>query len=157
MKLWQRRLLGLLAIGGGVLGVTVAIPLVAQATRVIEWVIFILFVGVYAWGVWGGLILIEGRPRAERINRWFWLIQIPAFTTPAIGYSLSCGFHFVVSLTFSPFKLGVSSYLGSSYNFQLLQDDQPFSIGVNLFALVVFLWLGGLTRSQRTAELSSAA
>ena len=154
MKLWQRRLFGILAISGGALGVTVTTTTLFQTHRVVEWIIYIVFSCVFAWGAWCGVKLLEAQPGAERANLWFWLIQVPFLTSPVVAYSLTSGFHFTLSLDLPSFVLGMNFWLGSTFNFSLLQSDQPFSIGANVFALAVFLWLGKLSRAQSVAVSS---
>ena len=155
MKLWQRRALGILAVAGGAVGATVGVITLLSTTRVIEWLIYITFSCLYAWGVWCGVKLLEGQPNAERYNRRFWLIQVPALNSPLLGYSMACGFHLTLSLDLTPFKLGAKFNAGSQFNFSLLQWDQPLSLGVNLFALGVFLWMAREFPDVRPAEVKS--
>src|SRR5688572_28338299 len=126
MKLWQRRVLGILAVGGGAIGFTVGVTALIGSTRVIEWVMCLAFCVLYAWGIWCGIRLLERQPDAEMLNRRFWLSQIPALKTPLFGYIMACGFHLTVSLDFTPFKLGAKFDLGSNFNFSLIQWDSRY-------------------------------
>jgi hypothetical protein len=141
MKLWRRRIVGVLTLGGGSIGVTAALPLLLARSNPIEWLFCTGFIVIYAWGVWCGVRLLENRPGAERSAAKYWLIQIPAFGSPILGYFLSNGFHATVVLQAFPFKIDGNVLLGSTFNYSLMQTGKPWFIGINLFAAVVAWWL----------------
>ena len=141
MKLWRRRIVGVLTLGGGSIGVTAALPLLLARSNPIEWLFCTGFIVIYAWGVWCGVRLLENRPGAERSAAKYWLIQIPAFGSPILGYFLSNGFHAMVVLQAFPFKIDGNVLLGSTFNYSLMQTGKPWFIGINLFAAVVAWWL----------------
>jgi hypothetical protein len=91
--------------------------------------------------MWCGVRLLEGARGAERANGWFWLAQVPAFSSPVLGYFLSSGFHFTLYLQPSPLDVRVNFLLGSLFQYSLLQPQAPVSIGLNFFALAVACWL----------------
>lgn len=140
LKIWQRRAIGILTLGGGSIGIAAAITLLLTRTNPIEWIFCIAFMAVYAWGVWCGVRLLEGQLGAERSSLRYWLAQVPAFGSPLLGYFLSSGFHTTVSVQFAPLKLNGNFLLGSTFNYSLFQPDQPWFIGVNVFAAAV-AWL----------------
>lgn len=141
MKLWQRRIVGVLTLGGGSVGVTAALPLLLARSNPIEWLFCIGFIVIYAWGAWCGVRLLENRPGAERSAAKYWLIQIPAFGSPILGYFLSSGFHITVVLQAFPFKIDGNVFLGSTFNYSLMQIGKPWFIGINVFAAAVAWWL----------------
>jgi len=141
MKLWQRRVLGILAVGGGAVGATLSVIALIRVSHVIEGLIYVAFSCLYAWGIWCGVKMFEAQPNAERYNRRFWLIQIPALNSPLLSYTMVCGFQVTLSLEFTPLKFGASLDAGSQFNFSLLQWDHPWSFGINVFALGIFLWM----------------
>ncbi|MGN2254357.1 hypothetical protein ACFWZ4_13340 [Frateuria sp. GZRe12] len=114
--------------------------LVHQA-NVMVWLFSLLFMGLYAWGVWSGLRMLEGSPGAVRANFRFWLLQVPAFSSSVIGYFFASGFHLTVTLQWSPLKLNANFLLGSTFTCSLLQADKPLGAGINVFALLIALWL----------------
>lgn len=154
MKLWQRRVLGILAVGGGAIGLSVALTALVQRTNPVEWLFCAGFASIYGWGLWCGVKLLEGAPGAERANLKFWLIQVPAFSSPVFGYFLSSGFHLTLSLQPSSLHVRVNFLLGSFFNYSLLQHDVPVSIGVNVFALGVVCWLGRHLRACSSSSLT---
>ena len=141
MKIWQRRALGILAIGGGVVGVTACVTSLFNSTYLVRWALYIVFASLYAWGVWCGVKLFESQPNALRYNRRFWLIQVPVLNSPLLAYSMASGFHLTLSLDLTPFNLGFNFLVGSTFNFSLFQWDQPLSFGVNVFAFGIYLWM----------------
>jgi hypothetical protein len=137
MKLWQRRAIGILTLGGGAIGIAAAITLLLTRKNPIEWIFCLAFMALYAWGVWCGVRLLEGQIGAERSALKYWLAQVPTFGSPVLGYFLSSGFHTTVSLQLSPFKVNGTFLLGSMFNYSLLQPEQPWFIGINLFAAAI--------------------
>src|SRR5688500_2703833 len=111
MKLWQRRTLGILTLGGGAVGLAAALTLLLTRSNPIEWLFCIGFIAIYAWGVWCGVRLLEAQPGAERSTLKYWLIQIPAFGSPIFGYSLTSGFHTTVALQIFPLKINANFLL----------------------------------------------
>lgn len=141
MKIWQRRTLGILALGGGALGATICTSLLFQDQPILAYVFILAGFAVYCWGVWCGVKMLESNPDAVRSNRNFWAIQIPAFQIPLLGYTFSCGALLDVYVRPSPLKLGVDWFLGSRFNYSLLQPGTPTVFSINLFALAMFLFL----------------
>ena len=141
MKIWQRRTLGILTLGGGAIGLAAALTLLFTRNNALEWLLCLAFIAAYAWGIWCGTKVLEGLPGAERSSLVYWLVQIPSFSSPVIGYSFSSGFQTTVSLQFSPLDSKANFMLGSTFNYSLMQAEQPLSIGVNVFALVLSWWL----------------
>jgi hypothetical protein len=92
--------------------------------------------------------MLEGAPGAERANLKFWLAQVPVLSSPVVGYFFANGFHLTVTLQASPLKLNANFLLGSTFNYSLLDPNKPFVIGINVFALLVALWLVRQIRRQ---------
>lgn len=154
MKRWQRRALGILTLGGSAVGVSLALSIMFTRQRPIEWALYLVFILLYAWGAWCGVKLLEQQPGAERSLFRFWLIQIPTFQTPLIGYFMSCGFHVTVSMQFDPILFGTNFLLGSMFQYSLLQSHLPWMMGINLFAAAIAWWL---LRQSRLAKQASGA
>ena len=142
MQQWQRRLFGVLALGGGFLGITIAISLlISPGMAFLARVLVLPFIAVYCWGAWCGLRLIEGDESSLRANRLFWALQIPYFMSPIAGYFLASGF--LVYVTFRPSDINVGAFfrLGSQFEYSLLQADKPLTFGLNLFAIAAVVVL----------------
>jgi hypothetical protein len=156
MKLWQRRTLALLAIGGG--GVAWALSWsVLPGQKLMGWILGVGFGAIYGWGMWTGVKLLEQRPGAERSMRRFWMVQIPVLSSPMIGYKLISGFHLTIYLQLAPaFKVGAHFDLGGTFQYSLLQAGEPFIIGVNVFALGIVIWLNQLYPKHAPALVPQA-
>lgn len=152
MNDWQRRTLGIIAIGGGSVGVgTGLIPILLQQA-ISSHVLILISLGIYVWGVWCGVLLLESASGAIRINRIFWAIQIPVFHTPIVGYEFSTGALINVYAQPNPLYFSVSWLLGSQFNFSLLEFEKPAFIGLNLFALSLFLFLSNKHHGDDTTK-----
>lgn len=152
MKIWQRRTLGILAAGGGAVGFAASLSLLFTRGNILEWIFCIAAAVFYSWGIWCGVKLLEAHPGAERSNFKYWLVQVPALGSPIIGCFLSSGFHVTASIQFSPLKVNGNFLLGSTFNYSLMQPEQPVVVGVNVFALLITMWLGLRIHRQVPAE-----
>ena len=146
MRLWQRRTVGILTLGGGAIGFAVGLTLLISRSNPLEWLFCIAFMAVYAWGVLCGTRLLECEKGAEHSALKYWLVQVPSFSSPILGYFLSSGFHVTVSLQLAPFKLNGNFMVGSQFNYSLMQPEQPWSVGFNLFAAAIVWWLARTVR-----------
>ncbi|MBB5866347.1 hypothetical protein [Xanthomonas sp. 3058] len=149
MQIWKRRVAGILAIGGGALGIVVISTVLVQQRKPLEWVFSLAFILLYAWGIWCGSRLLEGQPGAERSNAKFWLIQVPSFTSPVFSYFFSSGFHLTATLQFAPIETRVNFMLGSSFSYSLDEPSAAIAIGINVFALAMWLWLAHEARRMK--------
>ena len=152
MEPWQRRVIGILTLGGGAIGFAAALGLLLSRSNPLEWLFCLLFMAAYAWGVWSGMRLLESQPGAERSTLKYWLIQVPTFSSPILGYFMSSGFHTTATLQLSPFNFNANFLLGSSFNYSLMQSDKPWSIGINVFAAVIAWWLSRKIAARTTIE-----
>jgi len=66
-------------------------------------------------------------------------LQIPWLSSPLIAYEFAAGFRCTVAVIGGSFKWGVT-WLGANYELGLLEDN-PWGVGVNLFAVVMFVLL----------------
>ena len=141
MQLWQRRILGALAIGGGALGVAVGVQVAVSSGGALPWLLIAPFLGLYLWGIWCGVCLIENREGASRSNSVFWAIQVPLLQSPYFGYFFTSGFFSTITFQPSETKVGFLFWLGSKFEISLMQADKPLVLGVNLFALAIAVFL----------------
>lgn len=153
MKQWQRRTIGILTLGGGVTGVTVLLSHVLGTSHPVAWVLGMIGIGLYAWGTWCGVRLLEASPGAEELTMRYWMLQIPSVSTPVFGFFLSGGFHFTLGLQVAPLNLQWTTRIGSVFNYSLLNFSAPWSLGVNLAAVAVVYFLNRqITRPVKQAD-----
>ena len=68
MQQWQRRLLGILTLGGGFTGLAVGLSLLLAPGSLLVKLLSVPFLGLFTWGMVCGLQLLEGCDDAVR--RW---------------------------------------------------------------------------------------
>lgn len=146
MKIWHRRILGVLAAGGGYVGLSLG----TEQLFALEWVgkiLVIPFMALYAWGIWCGIKMIEGTSSSLRTNRLFWACQIPVFSSPLISYMFASGA--LLNMAFHPADLRFSfdMRLGSQFGYSLMQD-QSWAVGINFFALCMYWYLTWCLRRE---------
>lgn len=148
MRIWQRRMLGILAVGGGAVGVVVCLAMFARQMGPLSYFLILFGSAIYGWGIWCGVKLLEAAPGASGSNRWFWAIQIPVLQSPVIGYVFSSGALLDIYAQANPLKFGFNWLVGSQFNYELLQPGKPLVVGVNVFALAAFLVLSSARRTE---------
>lgn len=149
MQLWQRRVAGILALGGGAIGVANVLILMSRGVNPAGWIAPLPFLGLYAGGIACGVALLERHPRALRANLWFWLVQAISVTSPVLSYFFVSGLHLTLQLGLDPAGLKVSTRLGSAFRYSLMVPDTPWSVGLNLVALGMFALLAVALRAER--------
>ena len=142
MKPWQRRLLGILSLGGGFLGaVLILTQLLWGAPSSWQVLVSLPFLALYLWGIWCGVLMLEGQPRALAHNRWFWAIQVPVLLSPAFSYQFMAGGGLNLGFNFTGLRLFWEAQLGSKFRIDINRGSE-FGLGLNLLALAitVFVW-----------------
>ena len=148
MKTWQRRILGLLAIFGGVVGVIsglifdiigtdtrffIAAPISSVLTPFIA-------IALYGFGIWCGITLLKSHKSAIRNNLILWTIQIPLVESSLFSYEFTSGAMFAAYQTGGLFDSSVRFNIGCSYYFSLVQTDTTLLVGLNIFAGLISLF-----------------
>src|SRR5438552_11235354 len=87
MNVWFRRLLLILTIGGGFVGVARTIQFFSHVDKVIAYVVLLAFVCLYGYGIFLGVKLSEG-PAPLRHLRVYFGLQIPFISSPIVAYRL---------------------------------------------------------------------
>jgi hypothetical protein len=140
MKIWEWRLLGVLALGGSAAGLVIGLSVLGAPNPLLPRLLMLPFLGMYVWGIWCGMRMLERDPRALLPNAWFWAMQTPYLTSPVFGYLFASGSLFYV--TYAPGSgFGFRLQLGSAFQYSFLEADKPFAIGVNVFAVAVLVLL----------------
>ncbi len=132
-------IVSLVQIGGGLLGLGLIVLsfLDGQPTQTVM-KFHIIFGCVFLFGVVSGLALII-KPRLGLVlSALFQAVQIPFFIKSGIAYAMSCGA--CVNLYKHASGWGFNFFFGSRYSLSL-NSEQPWLIGVNIVALVLFVFL----------------
>jgi len=138
---WERRIIGILTLGGSFLGIVIGLTLLISQNGALAKIVCVPFLLLYAWGMWCGLLLLESQQRALSQSAWFWGIQIPYFTSPVAGYMFASGSF--ANVTYEPSSSTINFFylFGSKFEYSLLQADKSLVIGINLFAVAVLALL----------------
>jgi hypothetical protein len=139
MNIWFRRLLVILTVGGGFLGMvmTVNALFASKDTPVLGYAMLGLFVALYGYGIVAGLRLSEDANHYGHVL-FFYALQVPFFSSPIILYRFGGGLQvtvWVVGLNF-----GWMFRLGSDWQMAILQPNS-WGGGVNLFAASILFAL----------------
>ena len=118
MNVWFRRLLLILTIGGGFVGVARTIQFFSHVDKVIAYVVLLAFVCLYGYGIFLGVKLSEG-PAPLRHLRVYFGLQIPFISSPIVAYRFATGFQTTIAITQSGLGWDVR-FLGSEGQFAIL-------------------------------------
>lgn len=143
MQSWQRRVLGLVTLSGAATGFFMTVASLFAAKNTITGSVALAFAGIFGWGVWCGMRILEGDEGAETATMWYWLIQVPSIESPVFTYLLNNGISVIAKLTFrSPStSLSVDGAIGSSFRFWLERAGAPWVVGLNFAAAAFVVWL----------------
>lgn len=154
MHPYVRRLLGILSLGGSFIGFTAALSMLAASPSILEGGIRLVFVLLYALGIWAGLRLIESAAEGIKLSLIFWWTQVPYFMSPAIGYAFFSGANLTPYLRLGDDSTGsgISWRIGSEFRYAFMSPGEPWLIGINLVAVaaIYVLWRG--RRAEATAH-----
>lgn len=139
--------LGLFAISGAAWGLSAIATLLAEGWPGLVLAMLVSAVAlVYMFGAYVGVLALRRSPGWLRKNTVFWALQVPFFMSPVFSYSLASGGLFIIWVQVLPsLSIGVNYFLGSTFKVDLLSEG-PFSLGVNLLALGIFVYLLRLQR-----------
>src|SRR5437870_5311097 len=136
MNAWFRRLLLILTIGGGFVGVAVTIQFFLHANTVIAYIVAVAFLGLYGYGIFVGFKLSEGSAPLRHLRLYF-ALQVPLISSPLITYRFCSGLQATVAIIQQSFRWDWR--LGSEWQF-VIHSSAPWGVGINLVALaIVFL------------------
>lgn len=142
MRSFLFRLIGVLEIAGGFLGVVAMarrlLPLGSTYQTLLSLIGLALFGFILLAGVW----LVEGSERGVTFSRVAQLLQLPLLATPIFSYALHSGafLNVFVTLQSSP-RLGLDWHIGSHGFVLALAGPAVSRIGINLLALLSWLAL----------------
>jgi hypothetical protein len=144
MKTWLRLTLITVTVGGGFAGVVVTLQalLGSQGQRAFNLPLMCVFLLLYVYVTVSGLLFVH-KPEQTRPLIAALAIQIPWISSSLIVYKFAAALHAVFSIR-SPEAAGLrfdtEILLGSGWRFAWLQEN-PWSIGINLFPLAILLLL----------------
>lgn len=145
MPRWLSFLYGISAVAGSIVGLVSMIPLLLQGGHFgfPGELLLLLSLSFYAFGIWSGIKAIRRRDGWSRSARWFWLAQVPMFSSSTFSFLISCAAGLWVYGRYSSQGLGAgaSAYLGSGLRWSYGQGTPEVVVGINILALLAALFL----------------
>ena len=154
MNAWFRRLLLILTIGGGFVGVTVTIQSLLHANKVTAYIMAVVFLGLYGYGIFAGFKLSESSAPLRHLRLYFSL-QIPFISSPFIAYRFCSGLEATVAIIQPGFRWGWDWRLGSAWQF-VIHSSAHWGFGINLVALAIVFLLNSRLAGAPKMSMSRA-
>jgi hypothetical protein len=142
MRSFLFRLIGILEIAGGFLGVVASVRRLLPLGSTYETLMALIGLALFGFILIAGVLLMEGSERGVAFSRVAQLLQLPLLATPVLSYALHSGafINVFATLQASP-RLGIDWHLGM-HGFVLAVAGPAVSrIGINLLALLSWLVL----------------
>jgi hypothetical protein len=142
MRSFLFRLIGILEIAGGFVGVVAMVRRLLPLGSTYEALLSLIGLVLFGFILVAGVMLVEGSERGVSLSRVAQLLQLPLLATPIVSYALHSGAFINVFATLqSTPRLGIDWHIGS-HGFVLAVAGPAVSrIGINLLALLSWLVL----------------
>ena len=142
MRSFLFRLIGVLEIVGGFLGVVAMIRRLLPLGSTFGTLMALVGLALFGFILVAGVLLLEGSERGVALSRVAQLLQLPLIATPVFSYALHAGgFVNVFAVIHGGVRLGLDYHLGS-HGFVLAVAGPAVSrVGINLLALLSWLAL----------------
>jgi len=157
------RIVALLLILGGALGVGLTIWLDVNLLMSSQIRIFSLataiagvFILIFGWCVWTGVDLWRGRRQALKFAMILFAMQIPVILLPGFSYHLHTGLMVLIAIVAGG-QVSADFQFGSSFNFFISPEVHGLTIGVNLVALFMLIYLIRVARELAEETKAAAA
>lgn len=142
MKTWLRISIIFLTVGGGFCGFAATWQVLVNALKSAphnptDIFLLVVFLALYGFVTIAGLVFSQNQRKILPILISFGL-QIPWISSPFLSFRFTGGLHATIGIVGGGFGGGVS--LGSDWQCSLFQQA-PWGVGVNLFALFMFILL----------------
>jgi hypothetical protein len=140
---WLSTTIGLVGIAGAAWGLLALSALVFQSgISISKLVIGALFGALYVFSGYSGVLALRRSRGWLHFNVLSWLLQVPILSSPLITYTFASGGLAIAWLQiYPPIHVGINFFLGSTFKFNLLERSDPFTLGVNLAALAITVFL----------------
>ena len=142
MRSFLFRLIGILEVAGGFLGVVAMIRRLLPLGSTYETLMAVIGLALFGFILIAGVLLLEGSERGVSLSRVAQLLQLPLIATPVLSYAMHAGgFVNVFAVIHGGVRLGLDYHIGS-HGFVLAVAGPAVShIGLNLLALLSWLVL----------------
>lgn len=142
MRSFLFRLIGILEIAGGFLGVVASVRRLLPLGSTYESLMAVIALALFGFILLAGVLLLEGSERGVSLSRVAQLLQLPLLATPVLSYALhACGFVNVFAIVHGGVRLGLDYRLGTHGFVLAVAGPAVWHIGLNLLALLSWLVL----------------
>ncbi|HEX5304491.1 MAG TPA: hypothetical protein VFW82_00235 [Dyella sp.] len=142
MRSFFFRLIGILEIAGGFLGVVASVRRLLPLGSTYETLMALIALAVFGFILVAGVLLVEGSERGVALSRVAQLLQLPLLATPVLSYALHAGAFVNVFATLqSTPRLGIDWHVGGHGFVLALAGPAVSRVGINLLALLSWLVL----------------
>ncbi len=155
MTPWLRLTLITVTVGGGFTGVAVTSQLLfgGQAGSPANYLLILGFLALFAFVTISGLVFVHDPERTGLMIAAL-VLQVPWVSSPIVAYKLAAGFQLSVAFIGSNVTAGFR--LGSDFQIGINQQH-PWGVGLNLFALLLIALLLRAKQMAYTAPQQAAA
>jgi len=142
MRSFLFRLIGILEVAGGFLGVVAMIRRLLPLGSTYETLMAVIGLMLFGFILVAGVLLLEGSERGVTLSRVAQLLQLPLIATPVLSYALHAGgFVNVFAVIHGGVRLGMDYHIGSHGFLLAVAGPGVSRIGLNLLALLSWLVL----------------
>src|SRR5215471_11851193 len=134
------RLISLLLIAGGILGILAAVFLIqglVQHDQPGRAIVPAISIAVFGWCIFQGVQLWRGKPSGYHWAKILFALQIPGFCVSRLTYEFSTGISARVMFGNSSRQFGAD--IGSSLNLLISPEPQGWMLGINLVAVAALV------------------
>jgi hypothetical protein len=142
MRSFLFRLIGILEIAGGFLGVVAMVRRLLPLGSTYETLMALIGLALFGFILIAGVLLLEGSERGVTLSRVAQLLQLPLLATPVFSYALHAGgFVNVFAVIHGGIRLGLDYHIGSHGFVLAIAGPAVSRVGINLLALLSWLVL----------------
>lgn len=142
MRSFLFRLIGILEIAGGFLGVVAMIRRLLPLGSTYEALMALIGLALFGFILIAGVLLLEGSERGVTLSRVAQLLQLPLLATPIFSYALHAGGYVnVFAVIHGGIRLGLDYHIGSHGFVLAIAGPAVSRVGINLLALLSWLVL----------------
>lgn len=142
MRSFLFRLIGILEIAGGFLGVVASVRRLLPLGSTYESLMALIALALFGFILVAGVLLVEGSERGVSLSRVAQLLQLPLLATPVLSYALHAGgFVNVFAIVQGGVRLGLDYRIGTHGLVLAVAGPAVAHIGINLLALLSWLVL----------------
>jgi len=159
MKTWLRLLLVTVTVGGGFAGIILTLNLFHNVKGPLQFLIAFMFLVLFLFVTATGLLFVKDPTRTGPVLVSL-AVQIPWVSCPVFVYQFATGLHGAITLGTPEdtgrfgLHLGWDLLFGTSFQFSVgSYHDVPWTFGVNVVALILFIVLFRYVRLSKTATV----